>query len=97
MAFMFATCCTKMAEEFIQRVYPNAKVNPETPAMKAVLDLVGADIIRIQDPMMHGTAPQVVAGTHWDESRRDEIAAACKAMHDELMAQAESKDGERVQ
>ncbi len=82
--FQFATCDTGRAFEFLQRVYPSRDVTRD--ACAKVLDLVAADIIRIQDPMMHGNSPQIVPGKNWNESNRAEVFAECQKMHDAIMA-----------
>ena len=60
MNISFATCEPKRALEFIRTVYSERTVTEEQ--CKEVLDLVAQDIIRIQDPMMHGSAIQIEVG-----------------------------------
>jgi hypothetical protein len=83
MAFQFATCERKRALEFIQRVYDH-DISDTPESAGPLLDLVAQDLVRVQDPMMHGTSPQVVPGTKWVESAemREKVVAACKLFHD---------------
>jgi len=83
MTFSFATCNRKMALEFIQKVYPS-KVITDTPESAGILlNYVEKDIVRIQDPLMHGQNPQVIPATNWNESYRTEVIAACEFFHKE--------------
>jgi hypothetical protein len=80
--FHFATCDRVRALEFIRRVYPSyvARISDTPESAGPVLDFVERDVIRIQDPLMHGSTIQVIPGTAWDESERDSVVAACGAM-----------------
>ncbi len=79
MGISFATCDRKNALGFIQKVYPNKNITDSADSAGPLLDFVEKDIVRIQDPMMHGTSIQVEAGKNWveDESIRAEIVTAC--------------------
>lgn len=46
-----------------------------------MLDFVERDVVRVQDPMMHGRTPQVIPGTHWDEQYREAVISACLLFH----------------
>lgn len=76
----FATCEPKRALEFIRKVYSSYTITEEQ--CKEVLDLVAQDIIRIQDPMMHGSTIQVVVGNKFDASKHDvpTIQKTCQEM-----------------
>lgn len=81
MVFNFATCNRQSALEFIQRVYPDKVITDTPESAGRLLDYVEKDIVRIQDPLMHGQSPQVIPAANWNESYRDEIVAACKIFH----------------
>jgi len=49
MSIVFATCERKRALEFLQKSFPDKELSDEG-AVKDVLDLVEADIIRVGDP-----------------------------------------------
>ena len=76
MAIHFATCERTSALGFLQRVYPGSAITDTPDCAKPLLDFVEADVVRIQDPMMHGNRIQVVPGTHWTEDARDGVVAA---------------------
>ena len=92
--FSFATCERRRALGFLRAIYSKHEVN-DTGRVAALLDLVEADIMRIQDPMMHKPA-QVIAGSAWDEGRRCECVAICAAAHEEILAQPERLAGDGV-
>lgn len=71
-SFMFATCERKRALEFIQKMHPKAELHDTSESAGPLLDLVAADLIRVQDPNFHQPC-QIVPGKNWDESRRDEV------------------------
>jgi len=69
----FATCTRYRALDFIREVYPDAA---DTPASAGpLLDLVEQDIVRVQDPAMHGQVG-IIPATNWDESYREAAIAA---------------------
>lgn len=78
MNFEFATCDRNRALAFIQNVYPS-KVITDTPECAGpLLDYVEKDIVRIQDPMMHGNSIAVSPSKNWSDEYREPIVAACK-------------------
>lgn len=85
MTFQFATCERHRALGFLQRVYPSRTISDTPESAGPLLDFVEADIVRIQDPMMHGDRPQIVPGTKWveDADTRAKVVAACKLFHDD--------------
>lgn len=87
--FYFATCERPRALRFLQDLYPSSTVE-DSGATSTLLDLVGADIVRVQDPAMHSPA-QIVPGTNWDESRRNEITAIASAFHEAAMVNGAAK------
>ena len=80
----FSTCCRRNALEFIRQGYPSRNVQDEG-SVAAMLDLIEADIVRVTDPSMHGTA-QIVPGTKWDEEQRESVVAVATKMHNDLTA-----------
>ena len=82
--FMFATCERQRALRFLEDLYPSARVS-DSGAVAAFLDLLEADIVRLQDPAYHSPA-RVVGGTYYDTRLADEVHSVCSAMHGELMA-----------
>ena len=79
MKIEFATCERSRALEFIQRVYPSKTITDTPDCAGPLLDFVEKDIVRIQDPMMHGNQIAVSpSATNWKEEYREQVVAACK-------------------
>ena len=81
MAIEFATCERSRALEFIQRVYPSKKITDTPASAGPLLDLVEKDIVRIQDPALHGNNGKIAVSPNaenWDEKYRADVIAACK-------------------
>ncbi len=76
----FATCDRQRALQFIQDVYPDREITDTEDCAGPLLDLVAKDILRIQDPMMHGNRIAVLPGNKWDESYREAATAAGKKL-----------------
>ena len=85
MIINFATCDRQQALGFLRQLYASRDFEDEGNT-KALLDLVEADNVRIQDPNIYGSRVGVIPGTHWDESRRQEIFDVCKKFHEEQTA-----------
>lgn len=85
MIIHFATCVRKEALGFISKVYPNCTVE-DSGAVAELLDFVEKDIVRIQDPFIHGNSPQVIPGTHWNEDARKGLVSICQRMNEQIMA-----------
>ena len=83
MGFQFATCERSRALGFLQKVYPSRTIADTDDSAGPLLDLVEKDVVRIQDPMMHGNRIQVVPGTKWveDKETRDTITGVCAKLH----------------
>lgn len=75
----FATCERDTALRFLAKLYPSRVVEDTLDSAKELLDLIEADIVRVTDPAYHGG--QIVPGTYWDESKRNQVAAVCAAFH----------------
>jgi hypothetical protein len=76
----FATCERKRALSYIQQVYPSKAITDTPDSAGSLLDLVEQDLVRIQDPMMHGSRIAVIPGGKYkeDAEMRAKIVAACK-------------------
>lgn len=88
MSFAFATCDRKRALDFLQRSFPDKGLSDEG-AVKDVLDLVEADIIRVGDPDFHGR------GRIYPQASYEENADKClKAMNrlEEIITNGESTE-----
>ncbi len=82
MGFSFATCERGRALGFLKAVYPKSEITDTPESAKDLLDLVEADIVRIQDPAMHGPNPQIIPSTNYDESKHGEYFAVCSKFHE---------------
>lgn len=78
MRFHFATCERRRALQFLQDVYPSKDISDTPESAGPLLDFVQKDIVRVQDPMMHGSTIAIIPATNWDEKYRDAVVAACK-------------------
>lgn len=85
-SFCFATCDRGRALGFLRKLYPNSTVNDEGPT-KALLDLVEADVLRIDDPDCHEPA-QVRLGRQFQASGRTqaEMIDVSQAFHDAMLS-----------
>lgn len=83
MGIYFATCERKRALEFIKKVYPGRTITDTPDSAGQLLDFVEKDIVRIQDPMMHGNKIEVIPGKNWNEDpeTRKKIVSACEIFH----------------
>ncbi len=80
MKVRFATCERLRALGYLRKFYPSQNLK-DTGGVKALLDLVEADIIRIPDPEFHPRG-QVFPSTNWDESKKGEYVKAIKAFEE---------------
>lgn len=76
MSFMFATCDRQRALGFIRKARPSAELHDTPESAGPFLDLIAADVIRVQDPDYHPSC-EVVPGKNWDDSRHSEVVALC--------------------
>lgn len=77
----FATCERHRALSFLKQVYPACVITDSEECAKPLLDLVAKDIVRIQDPMMHGNRIAVSpSATNWKEEHRAAVVAACEQL-----------------
>lgn len=75
--FHFATCERGTALRFIKAVYPSYTIDDTPESAGLLLDFIEKDIVRVQDPMMHGNRPQIIPSKNWDEKYRDGVVKAC--------------------
>lgn len=78
MGFEFATCNRNRALEFIQYIYPEKGITDTPESAGPLLDFVEQDIVRVQDPAMHGSTINISPATNWDEKYRDAVVNACR-------------------
>jgi len=85
MAISFATCNRNTALGYLQKVCPSSDITDTEDSAGPLLDFVEKDLVRIQDPMMHGSKIGVIAGDKWseDEDVRKEIVAACEIFYND--------------
>lgn len=83
MSFEFATCDRRRAIGFIQKVYPKKVITDTPDSAGHLLYFVEQDLVRIQDPLMHGGNISVSPGGKWveDAEIRAKIVDACKIFH----------------
>lgn len=82
MEIHFATCDRQHALRFIQDVYPSRTITDSPDSAGPLLDFVESDVVRIQDPRMHGDRPEVIPGNNWNERYRADVIAACRVFHE---------------
>ena len=70
----FATCVKTTAFGYLQKVYPTKTITEDQ--VSKLLDLVGRDIVRIQDPYMYGNRIGVVGGSNYKPENKLEIDEA---------------------
>ncbi len=92
MKVRFATCERKRALEYLRKFYPNRTLE-DTSGVKALLDLVEADIIRIPDPEFH-PGGQVFPSTNWEESKKDEYMKVVKAFEKDTEPEDKENDND---
>lgn len=80
MSFSFATCERNRALAFMQAVEPGAGLTDTPESAGPVLDLVERDVLRVQDPLMHGKQIAVIAGMKYTDAHDAEIQPAVKVL-----------------
>lgn len=88
--FYFGTCNRRKALEFLRSIYEDESIADEGPT-KDLLDLVEADIVRVQDPMMHSPAA-IMPSTNFVEPMRDSLTATCKAFHEHVLKSCDASE-----
>ena len=70
----FASCqWTPYARSFIVALYPSTIIDDEK--IPKLIELIGEDVLRVQDPAMHQPC-QIVAGKNYTDDRMTEINTA---------------------
>ncbi len=79
MQIAFATCERHAALGFIQAAYPDREIADAADSAGPLLDLVEKDIVRIEDPGMHGRCG-VIPGTNFKSAgvSAEQIREACE-------------------
>lgn len=77
MYLKFATCDRDRALGFIKAVYPRKVITDTPDCAGPLLDYVARDVVRIEDPVMHGSRIGVIPATNWSDSELDGVRAAC--------------------
>jgi hypothetical protein len=77
MSFAFATCDRRNALGFLQKLYPSYRVEDTDDSVKALLDIIEADELRICDPSFHGG--QIIEGKNFGAETAERATAALKA------------------
>jgi hypothetical protein len=76
MSIEFATCEPLRALDYIKQVYPTKSGAITKDSIGKLLDLVGRDILRVQDPLMYGSRIAVVPGQKYSTEFKDLITEA---------------------
>lgn len=84
MPFSAATCVRSSALGFLKKVYPSKGITDTKESAGPLLDFVEQDIVRIQDPLMHGDRIEVIPEKKWteDPDMRWKIIKACELLHE---------------
>lgn len=80
----FATCNRREALSFLQKACPLDEIADSAACAAPVLDLVEKDILRVQDPMMHGSRIAIIAGKEHGAQHDESVQAAVKVLTDHL-------------
>jgi hypothetical protein len=71
------------ALRFLQTLYPSKNVRDQPESAGPLLDLIDSDVVRIQDPTMHGPKVAVIPGPNWKEDLRSSVTEICARFHGE--------------
>lgn len=86
MDIAFATCERNKALAYMQTAEPGAGLTDTPESAGPVLDLVERDVLRVQDPLMHGKQIAVIAGTKYTDAHDAEIQPAVKVLMSAIAA-----------
>jgi len=78
MNIVFATCDESRARDFIRAAYPGTQIDFDHPALKAVIDLVKIDAIRITDPAMG--RPAIVGSANMTDQIKADLPITVRDM-----------------
>lgn len=76
----FATCNRSDALKYLQTASPGDNITDTPDSAGPVLDLVAKDVLRVQDPLMHGNRIAVIAGNNYSESHEAEVTKAVNVL-----------------
>lgn len=86
--FSFASCDEHRVYCFLRLLYPHNqdKITKENVIVEEFLNLIKKDIIRLQDPAMHGNRCVVLPGSNWEKKciTEDKMVEICSNLHDEF-------------
>lgn len=74
--FAFATCDRKNALGFLKKLYPSYVVEDTEASVKALLDIVEADELRVCDPDFHGGS--IIEGPNFRADTAERATTALK-------------------
>ena len=77
----------------IKKVYPGKEITDSPDSAGELLDFVEKGVISIMDPSFHGSQIEVMPGKNWDDSLKDDVVFACKALV--MSIKAGSQDEEK--
>lgn len=84
MLIQFATCGRREALGFLQRACPAGQIADTAECASPILDLVEKDILRVQDPMMHGSRIAIIAGKKYGDEHDASVKSAVKVLTDHI-------------
>lgn len=76
MSFAFATCDRHRALGFLKNLYPEHVVEDTDTSVKALLDIVEADELRVCDPDFHGG--QIIEGKNFNGTTAERATEALR-------------------
>lgn len=76
----FATCERGDALRYMQTASPADDITDSPECAGPVLDLVERDVLRVQDPLMHGSRIAIIAGKAYSDSDEAAVSAAVNVL-----------------
>lgn len=73
----YSTCNRGVAMEFLVKIYPGTVIE-DVGKTRALLDLVEADKVRIQNPAIYGRFSEIVQGANYSQREKQEIERVCE-------------------
>lgn len=86
----FATCDRERALDYLKQVYPKKDITDTPECAGPLLDLVDRDVVRVQDPMMHGSRIAIIPGNNFAASETEQVHATCQQFASRAAALAEA-------
>jgi hypothetical protein len=78
----FATCERGRALLFLKKVYPSRDVKDAPESAGPLLDLIEQDILRLQDPDVHGNRIELLPGKNFREELCDIATRIARIFHE---------------